>query len=139
MSESPVHPNSRIAVNRILLNCNCQTIKQHKGGLNSTRQRYCPGISEYMNWKKLLVVGREKGSILQESVKCVLYIGSEVRLDTGVNWALFRFTKGLVLRNTIRRRTVQSQAQEHNLECQIVICYGDEHSKRITLILCEVY
>jgi len=59
-------------------------------------------ISENTNLKKLLVVGREKGSILQDSVKCVLQIRSEVRLDTLANSALFRFTKGLVLRSTIQ-------------------------------------
>jgi len=48
------------------------------------------------------VVGREKGSILQDSVKCVLPIRSEVKLDTFVNSALFCFTKGHVLRNTIQ-------------------------------------
>jgi len=57
-------------------------------------------ISEYTNLKKFLVVGREKGSILQDSVKCVLHIRSEVKLETFVNSALFRFTKCLVLRNT---------------------------------------
>ena len=58
-------------------------------------------ISEYTNLKKMLMVGREKGSILQDSVKCVLHIRSEVKLDTFVNSA-FLFTKGLVLRNTIQ-------------------------------------
>jgi len=48
------------------------------------------------------VVGREKGSILQDHVKCVLHIRSEVKLDTFVNSGLFCFTKGLVLRNTIQ-------------------------------------
>ena len=52
--------------------------------------------------KKILVVGREKRSILQDSVNCVLHIRSEVKLDTFVNSGLFRFTKGLVLRNTIQ-------------------------------------
>ena len=59
-------------------------------------------ISEYTNLKKLLVVGREKGSILQDSVKCVLHVRSEVKLETFVNSVLFHFTKGLVLRSTIR-------------------------------------
>jgi len=59
-------------------------------------------ISEYTNLKKFLMVGREKRSILQDSVKCVLHIRSEVKLDTFVNSELFRFTKGLVLRNTIQ-------------------------------------
>jgi len=81
---------------------NCQTIKQHQRGLNRTCQADSSGISVYTNWKKLLVVGREKRSILQESVKCVLHIRSDVKLDTVVNFALFRFTKGLVLRSTIQ-------------------------------------
>jgi len=38
---------------------------------------------------------------LQDRVKCVLHIIREVKLDTIVNSALFCFTKGLVLRNTI--------------------------------------
>jgi len=46
--------------------------------------------------------GREKRSILQDSVKCVLYIRSEVKHETYVNSALFHFTKGFVLRNTIQ-------------------------------------
>jgi len=43
---------------------NCQRSKQHQGGLNRTGQVDCPVISEYTNLKKLLVVGREKRSIL---------------------------------------------------------------------------
>jgi hypothetical protein len=58
--------------------------------------------SEYTNLKKL-VVGREQGSIVQDRAKRVLHI-SEVKLDTFVNSALFRFTKDLVLRNTIQLR-----------------------------------
>jgi len=80
----------------------CQRNKQHQGGLNKTCQADSLVISENTNLNKLLVVGREKGSILQESVKCVLHIRSEVKLDTFVNSALFRFTKDLVLRNTIQ-------------------------------------
>ena len=56
--------------------------------------------------EKILVVGREKRSILQDSVKCVLHIRSEVKLDTFVNSA-FRFTKGLVLRNTIHWQIIR--------------------------------
>jgi len=52
--------------------------------------------------ENLLVVEREKISILQDRVKCVLHIRSEVELDTFVNSALFCSTKGLVLRNTIQ-------------------------------------
>ena len=42
-------------------------------------------ISEYTNREKFLVVGKEKESILQDSVKCVLHIRSKVKLDTFVN------------------------------------------------------
>ena len=42
------------------------------------------------------MVGREKRSILQDSIKCVLHIRSEVKLDTFLNSALFCFTKDLV-------------------------------------------
>jgi hypothetical protein len=52
--------------------------------------------------KKILQVGRETRSVLQDSVMCVLHIRSEVKLETFVNSALFRFTKGPVLRNTIQ-------------------------------------
>ena len=105
-----------------------QRSKQHQGGLNGTRQADSLVISENTNLKKLLEVGWEKGSILQDSAKCVLHIRSEARLDTFVNSVLFRFTKGLVLRSTIQWRTtktiyrqfLQSRAQEHNLQCQTV-------------------
>jgi len=53
------------------------------------------------------VVGKEKGSILPDSVKCVLHKRSKVKLETFVNSTLFRFTKGLVLRNTIQWRTAR--------------------------------
>jgi len=39
--------------------------------------------------------------MLQDSLKGVLHIKSKMKLDTFVNFALFRFTKGLVLRNII--------------------------------------
>ena len=38
----------------------CQRSKQHQGGLNRTRQADSPGISEYTNLKKSLLLGREK-------------------------------------------------------------------------------
>ena len=60
------------------------------GGLNRSRQADSLVISEYTNLNKFLVMGREKGSILQDSVKCVLHIRSEVRRDTFVNSVLFR-------------------------------------------------
>jgi len=82
---------------------NCLRSKHHQGGLNRTRQADSTVISEYTNFKKLLVVGREKGSILQDRVKCVLHIRSIVKLlYTSVNSALFCFTRGLVSRNTIQ-------------------------------------
>ena len=59
-------------------------------------------LNEHTNLKKLLVVGREKRSILQDDVKCVLHVRSEVKLETFLNSVLFCFTKGLVLRNTIQ-------------------------------------
>jgi hypothetical protein len=66
-------------------------------GPKQDRQADCLVIAENTNLKKLLVEGRGKGS-----AKCVLCIRSEVRLDTFVNSALFRFTKGHVLRRTIQ-------------------------------------
>jgi hypothetical protein len=44
------------------------------------------------------VAGGEGKKYLQDSVKCVLHIRREVKLDTFVNSA-FHFTKGLVSRN----------------------------------------
>ena len=76
----------------------CKRSKQHQGGLNRTCQADSPVISEYTDLKELLVVGREKGSVLQDCVKCVLHIRSEVKLGTFVNSALFHFTKGLVFK-----------------------------------------
>jgi len=64
---------------------NCQRSKQHQAGLNRTRQADSLGISEHANLKKLLVVGREKRSILQNSLKCALHIRSVMKLDTFVN------------------------------------------------------
>jgi len=89
-------------VSPILTTFNNQRSKQHQGDLNRNGHADSPVISEYTNLKKFLVVGREKGSILQDSVKCVLHIRSEVKLDTCVNSGLFRFTNGLVSRNTIQ-------------------------------------
>ena len=57
---------------------------------------------DFRIYKLEKIVGREKGSILKNSVKCVLHIRSEVKRKTFVNSALFCFTKGLVLRNTIQ-------------------------------------
>jgi hypothetical protein len=70
-------------------------------GSKKDHQVDSPGISGYTTLKKYLLVGRETGSILQDSEKCVLHV-SKVNLETFVNSALFRFLKGLVLRNTIQ-------------------------------------
>ena len=85
----------------------CEGKHLKKGGLNRTHQVDCPGISEYRYLKKILLVGREKRSILQDSVKCVLYIRSEVKLYTFVNSSLFWFRKGFVLRNIIHSQTTR--------------------------------
>jgi len=98
---------SRIEVSQVLMTFNYHRSKQHQGGLIRTRQTDSRGISEYTDLKKLLLVGRKKISILQDSVLCVLHIRSEVKLDTFVNSVLFCFTKALVLRNTIQRRTTR--------------------------------
>ena len=60
-------------------------------------------FSDFRIYKLEEIVGGGEGkkSILQDCVKCMLHI-SEVKLDTLVNSALFRFTKRLVLRNTIQ-------------------------------------
>ena len=123
---------------------NCQRSKQHKGRLNWTCQADPLVISKYTNWKKLLVVGREKRSILQDRVKCLLHLRSEVKLDTFVNSALFRFTKGLVLRSTIQwqttktiyRQFLQSGAQDiiYGVKPSVRIYYGVEHSKELLSI-----
>jgi hypothetical protein len=73
---------------------------QYQGGLNRTPHADSSGISANTNWTKLLLVGRARRSILQDSVKDVRNIRSEVKLRTYVNSALFRFTKGLVWRDT---------------------------------------
>jgi hypothetical protein len=90
---------------QVLMTFNYQRSTQHRGGLKRTCQADSPGISEYTNWKKLLLLGRGKRTILQDSVKCVLHFRSEVKLDTSVNSALFCFTKGPVLRNTTQGGT----------------------------------
>jgi hypothetical protein len=78
-----------------------------KRGLKRTRQADSPGISGYTNSKKCLLVGTETRGILQDSVKIVLHVSSKVKLETCVNYALFCFTKGLVLRNTIQWQTTR--------------------------------
>ena len=93
---------SRIQPNQVLITFSCQKIKQHQGGLNRAHQADYSGISEYTNWKKLLLVGREERSILQVVIKCALHMRNRVKLNTFVNSALFGFTKGLVLGNTTR-------------------------------------
>ena len=109
---------------------------QHEQGLTSGSVEYAVSVLKWHTvepqWthelEKLLVVGREKRSILQDSLKCVLHIRSKVKLETFVNSVLFCFTKGFVLRNTIQWWTaktiymqfLKSRAQEPNLQCQTV-------------------
>jgi hypothetical protein len=112
------------------MNCNGQRTNQHQGDLNRTPPNTnadSPGISANTNWTKLLLVGTARIVILQDSVKCVQHIRSEVKLDTLVNSALFCFTKSLVLRNTTNWGTTrlymqfcQYQVQEFHLYSQIV-------------------
>jgi len=120
---------------------NCHRSKHHHGGLNRTRQADSPVISEYTNWKKFLVLGREKRSILQDSIKCVLHVRCKVKLDTFVNSALFHFTTGLVLRNTIQWWTTRLSTCSfcslglrsiiYSVKPWVRLCYGVEHSKRL--------
>jgi hypothetical protein len=83
---------SRIQPSPVLMNCNGQGGNQYQGGLNRTPHADCSGISTHTNWTKLLLVGRARRSILQDSVKDVRNIRSEVKLRAFVNSALFRFT-----------------------------------------------
>jgi len=55
-----------IEVSPILMTFSYQRSKQHQEGLKSTHQADSMVISEHTNLKKLLVVGRENGSILQD-------------------------------------------------------------------------
>jgi hypothetical protein len=87
----------RVEVSQVLMTFNCQR-RDH----NRTCQGASTLISEYTNLIKLLEEGRKKRSIVRDSVKYELHIKSEVKLETFVYSALFRFTKGLVLRNTIQ-------------------------------------
>jgi hypothetical protein len=48
----------------------------------------------------MLLVERENRSVLQDSVNCVLHI--KVKPDTFVNYVVFCFTNGPVLRNTFQ-------------------------------------
>ena len=57
------------------------------------------GISANTNWTKLLL-GGGASSTMPDSVKYALHIRREVKQNAFVNSILFRFTKGLSLRNT---------------------------------------
>jgi hypothetical protein len=76
---------SRIETNQVLITFNCQKSKQHQRGLNRTHQADSLGLSEYTNWKKLFLVGREERSILQEHVQCVLHVRRKC------NWYICKF------------------------------------------------
>ena len=76
---------------------NCQRREPKQGPLGRLS-----GDFRIHKLEKTVGGGEGKRSILRDSVKCVLHIRSKVRLETFVNSVLFRFTKGLVLRNTIQ-------------------------------------
>jgi len=104
------------------MNCNGQRNNQNQEGLHSTHWADSTRISVNKNWTILLLVGRAS-SILQDSVKCVLHIRREMKLDTFVNYA-FHFTKGLISRNATQLGTarlymhfLQYWVQEHHLLC----------------------
>jgi hypothetical protein len=72
-------------------------------------------------------MGREKGSILQASVNCVLDIRIEVKRHTFVNsavwlqkWSCFEKYHSVTNYKTIYVQFLQSEAQERNLQYQTV-------------------
>jgi len=73
---------------------NCQRSKQLQGILNRTCQADSLVISEYTNLIKLLVVGRENRSSLQDHVKYVLHIRSKVKLDNICKFCVVPLCKG---------------------------------------------
>jgi rRNA maturation protein Rpf1 len=99
--QGPQHQRSRIQPSRVLTNCNSYKSKQCKGGINRTTEADLPQISSYANQTLLLLVGRTRRSIQQDGVKCA----ASKKKKRNVNTALFCFTKGLVLRNTIQLGT----------------------------------
>jgi uncharacterized membrane protein len=79
---------SRIQPSPVLMNCNGQ-----RGNLAPRRHKQdpsadCSGISANTNWTKLLLVGRTRRSVLQDRIKDVRNVRSEVKLRTFVNSAL---------------------------------------------------
>jgi hypothetical protein len=76
--------------------------KQHQQGPEKDPPSRLSGDFRIHKQEKCVLVGRERRRILQDCVKCVLHIISEVKLKTFVNSALFCFTKVLILRNTIQ-------------------------------------
>ena len=62
------------------------------GGLNMTRKAQSLVISEYANLKNCCWWGGKK-EVSCTTMWCVLHITSKVKLDTIVNYLLFRFTK----------------------------------------------
>ena len=72
-----------------------------------------------------------------------------MKLDTFVNSALFCFTKGLVLRNTIQWRTTWLStcifcsfglmSLIYSVKPWVRICYGVEHSKRLKHLVTRGY
>ena len=71
-------------------------------GAETEPARQTLGDFRIQKLEKTVAGGKGKMKYQQDSVKCMLHIRSEVKLDTFVNSALFHSTKGLVLRNTIQ-------------------------------------
>ena len=122
------YQKSSIQPSPVLMNFNGQKSNQHQAGLSRTPQKDWPEISASTNWKKLLMVGKARRSILHDSVKCMLHIRREVKQATFVNSALFHLTNGLVLTNTSQLGTtktlymqlLQYWVQEYHLYSQTV-------------------
>ena len=87
--EGPGNQKSRIEVSQVPRTFKCQSRgpKQDPPGKLS-------GDFRIHKLEKIVGGGGEKESILQGSVKCVLHIRSEVKLETCVNSTLFSFTMG---------------------------------------------
>jgi hypothetical protein len=79
------------------MNCIGQRSNQHHWGLNRTNptpQRQTLQISPNTKWTKLLLVGKARRSILQDSIQCVLHIKSEVKLHGSCKFYVVLLHKG---------------------------------------------
>jgi hypothetical protein len=76
----------------------CQKSKQHQGDQNRIHQADSGDFRTH-KLEKIGAGAKWKKSTQLDSEKCMLHIRREVQQDTFVNSALFRFTKGPVLKN----------------------------------------